>query len=70
MFVLSCKIDAAPCPLDMQDWINLDFVSYLAFFDITPVIILKVLSWGFGVVLLGFLLGYVVGVSLSLVRRI
>lgn len=32
--------------------------------------IIRVFSWGFGVVLLGFMMGYIVGVFVSLIKRI
>lgn len=38
-------------------------------FGITPPQIAKVIGWGFGVVLLGFFLGYVTSVAVGLIRK-
>lgn len=70
MLLLSCTTKQPPCPLLDQIWIESSTVSNLADVGITPEQILYVISWGFGVVLLGFLLGYGIGLALGLIKQV
>ncbi|MGJ7530412.1 hypothetical protein [Variovorax sp. GB1P17] len=70
MRFLVCTSDATPCPLDAQQWSTTAEILDPAQFGITPVEIAKVASWGFGFVLMGFLLGYVLGLALGLIKKV
>lgn len=70
MRFLVCTSDATPCPLEAQQWSTTAEVLDPAQFGITPETMGKAFSWGFGVVLLGFFLGYQVGVWLGVIKRV
>ena len=70
MLLLSCKTNAAPCPPGDQFWIESATISAAADVGITPEQILTVISWGFGVVLLGWLLGYGLGRALGIIKKV
>ena len=67
---LTCSSDATPCPPADQLWSTTAEILDPAQFGVTAVEILKVLTWGFGVVMFGFLLGYALGVALKLIRSV
>lgn len=67
---LVCTSEATPCPPEAQQWATTAEILDPAQFGITAVEIAKVFSWGFGAVLLGFFLGYQIGVALGLIKRI
>ena len=67
---LVCTSDASPCPPDAQVWSTTAEVLDPAQFGITPESILKAGSWGFGFVLLGWLLGYSVGVAIGVIKKV
>lgn len=69
MLLLSCKTNTNPCPLLDQVWIESATVFPLSDTGITTPEILYVITWGFGVVLLGWLLGYVLGLALGLIKK-
>lgn len=69
MLILACSSAAAPCPLADQIWIESASLSSLADVGITPDQIVYVIGWGFGVVLFGFLMGWVLGLALGLIKK-
>lgn len=71
MLLLSCSTQIQPCPVADQLWIDSATVATnLADVGITPAEIVYVIGWGFGVVLLGFLLGYGLGLALGLIKKV
>lgn len=70
MLLLSCSVDTNPCPVANQVWIQSSTVATLADVGITPDQILYVIGWGFGVVLMGWLLGYVLGLAVGLIKKV
>jgi hypothetical protein len=70
MRLLACVTDVIPCPVSDQAWIAASETFTLVDLGINSVAILQVFSWGFGVVLLGWLLGYACGVAVSIIRKI
>lgn len=70
MLFLVCNVETTPCPPEAQAWVSLSDPALLADLGITSGQILYVLTWGFGVVLLGFLLGWVLGIAVGLIRKI
>lgn len=70
MLLLSCSVDTNPCPTVYQVWVQSSTVSTLADVGITPDQIVYVVGWGFGVVLFGFLLGYVLGLAIGLINKV
>lgn len=69
MLLLSCKTFEAPCPVLDQVWIESSTISQYADVGITPEQIIYVIGWGFGVVLFGFLMGWVLGLALGLIKK-
>ena len=70
MLLLGCKSDINPCPLIDQIWVQSASLANFADSGITPEQMLYVVVWGFGVVLLGFLMGYVIGIALGLIKMV
>lgn len=70
MRFLACNIDISPCPFENQVWVTLAEFLDPALYGITSADILKVFSWGFGAVLLGFFLGYQLGLALGLIKKL
>lgn len=71
MLLLSCTTNNPPCPLLDQVWVDsATVVTNLADVGITPPQILYVITWGFGLVLLGWLLGYGLGLALGLIKKV
>ena len=70
MRFLVCTVDADPCPAG--NVASLPFLETVDFtsMGITSETLLYVYSWGFGVVLLGFLLGFGVAVAVAMVRKV
>lgn len=69
MLLLSCKTNFSPCPVGDQLWLESSAISSAADIGITHEQILYVISWGFGVVLTGYLIGYVLGLALGLIDK-
>ena len=69
MLLLSCTSDSVPCPPGYEVWIQSSSISIPADVGITPAEILYVIGWGFGVVLVGFLAGYGLGLALGLIKK-
>lgn len=70
MRFLVCTSDATPCPPTDQQWSTTAEVLDPAQFGITPEAIGKAFAWGFGAILLGWLLGYGVALALGLIRKV
>jgi hypothetical protein len=70
MRFLVCTTEANPCPAEAQTWSSTAEILDPAQFGVTGAEIAKVASWGFGFVLLFFLLGYSCGAVLGLIRRV
>lgn len=66
---LVCTSEAVPCPPESQMWSTTAEILDPAQFGITPEAILKAYAWGFGAVLSAFLIGYVIGLALGLIRK-
>lgn len=70
MLVLTCSTAVAPCPAADQFWRLSSEVVTVADFGVTTETILYVITWGFGVVLLGFLLGWGIGLAVGLIKKL
>lgn len=70
MLILTCSTLNNPCPPLEQGWIESSLISSPADVGITTAEVLYVVGWGFGVVLLGFLLGYGLGLALGLIKKV
>ena len=71
MRVLTCTVDQAICPPEYQVWIDLSQVLIdPSAFGITPESILLVASYGAVPVFGGYLLGYSIGLTKSMIRKI
>lgn len=70
MRFLTCSSDATPCPPEAQAWTATAEILDPSQFGITPTEIAKVATWGFGVVILGFFLGYQLGCYLGIIKRL
>lgn len=70
MRFLICTSDATPCPPMDQQWSTTAEVLDPAQFGITPEAIGNAFAWGFGAILLGWLLGYGVALALGLIRKV
>lgn len=70
MLFLVCVSDISPCPASDQLWMTTSQILDPALFGITSAEILKVFSWGFGAVLMGFFLGYQLGLALGLIKKL
>lgn len=70
MLLLTCSTLVAPCPIADQVWVASEAISSAADIGITPELIATVISWGFGVVLLGWVLGYGLGVTVGIIKKL
>lgn len=70
MRYLVCKVDADPCPADQVASVpfleTVDFASM----GITPEALVYVFSWGFGAVLMFFLIGLGIAYALGLIKKV
>lgn len=69
MKFLVCNSELTPCPPDAQVWSTTAEILDPAEFGIDAETITKVYGWGFGAVLGAFLIGYVLGIALGLIRK-
>lgn len=70
MRYLVCTVDADPCPPgSVASLPFLETVDFTAM-GVTPDAVLKLFAWGFGSVLLFFLLGFGVAVALGMIRKL
>jgi len=70
MRLLICTVDENPCQVVNQATMPVSDAFDPAFYGINATSIGHVYAWGFGAVLLCFVLGYVVGVAVSIVRKL
>lgn len=70
MRLVICTADENPCQLVNQATALLSDVLAPSVLGITPESIAHVFAWGFGSVLLMFLLGYAAGAAVGLVRKL
>ena len=70
MLVLTCTADTIPCPPSEQVWISLEALLDPALLGITPELVLKVISWGFGFVFSSFLMGWLLSIAVGMVRKL
>jgi len=69
MRYLVCIVDANPCPPESVQAVTFAETIDLPGMGVTPATFTKVYAMGFGAVLTAFMLGYVVGVVLGLIRK-
>ncbi|MBO0942958.1 hypothetical protein J1N44_14925 [Acidovorax temperans] len=69
MLVFTCTTETNPCPPSEQVWISLETLLDPALVGITPELVLKVISWGFGFVLSSFLIGWLLSIAVGMVRK-
>lgn len=70
MRILTCTSELNPCPPADQVWILLAEIIDPELVGITPAIVAKVMLWGFGFVFSAFLMGYVLSVSVGLIKKV
>jgi hypothetical protein len=67
--VLSCAVDAVPCPAESQVWVTVaETVDYAAL-GVTPAELLFTFTWGAGAVLALWAVGYAVGAAAKAIQR-
>ncbi|MDD0817248.1 hypothetical protein PSQ39_21620 [Curvibacter sp. HBC28] len=67
MNVVSCAVAAFPCPPESQTAIeSLDPATW----GVTPDAVLSVFSWGFGAVLMMWLIGFSLGAIITTLKKI
>lgn len=69
MRVLVCTVETVPCPPEATTSVALVDTVAPELFGITSESILNAYSWGFGSVLMFFLLGYGVGLALGVIKK-
>lgn len=70
MRYLVCTVDVDPCPVDRVAALPfLETVDFTAI-GLTPEALLYVFAWGFSAVLMSWLLGFGVALSISLIRKL
>lgn len=70
MRFLTCTVDLDPCPPENLSSLSLAETLDPALLGITPQGVLKVYSWGFGAVLVMWLIGYSIGLATGLIRKV
>ncbi|MBI2750978.1 MAG: hypothetical protein HYX43_17060 [Burkholderiales bacterium] len=70
MRVLVCTVDFDPCPPGNVSSIALNEAVDFAALGITPDQILYVCSWGVGVVLSLWAIGYAVGAGVAMIKKL
>lgn len=69
MRVLVCTVETLPCPPEAVTSVALVDTVAPELFGITPESITKAYSFGFGAVLMFYLIGYGVGLALGLIKN-
>lgn len=69
MQLLTCTVDTVPCPPESQQWSSVGTVFSAADLGIDASGIAHVYAWGFGVVLMAWLLGYGVSLAVGLIHK-
>ena len=70
MRFLVCTTDAQPCPASDQSWLSVAELIDPADLGITTDSLAHVYAWGFGSVLLAFLVGYALSVALNVLKKV
>jgi hypothetical protein len=70
MRFLICTVDVDPCPPANVASIALSDALDFAAMGITPEAVFYVFSWGFSVVLFGWVAGYGIGLAVGLIRKL
>jgi hypothetical protein len=70
MQLLTCSVDTVPCPPESQVWQSVGSVFSAADLGIDAAGIAHVYAWGFGAVLLAWLMGYGVSLAVGLIRKV
>lgn len=69
MRVLVCTVEVTPCPPENVTTVALVDTVAPELFGITPESILKAYSFGFGAVLMFWLIGYALGLGLGMIKK-
>ncbi|VTY21879.1 Uncharacterised protein [Xylophilus ampelinus] len=69
MRYLVCTVEANPCPPESVQAVTFAETIDLPGMGVTPATFTKVYAMGFGAVLTAFMLGYVLGIALGLIRK-
>jgi hypothetical protein len=70
MRLVVCTSDDTVCPPSNISTVALTEAMDPALLGINPESVAKVWAWGFGVVLLSFLLGYCVSLAIGVIRKV
>ena len=70
MKFLTCVTDVVPCPPADQVWTSLVELLDPELLGITPVIVAKVMLWGFGFVFGAWLMGYSLALATGMVKKL
>lgn len=69
MKLLACAENIDPCPVSAQVWIDASSMIDYGALGINAESIFRVTSWGFGVVLFSWAIGFAVGCAVRMVNR-
>lgn len=69
MKILACSQDIDPCPVAAQVWIDASSMIDFGALGITVESVLRVTSWGFGVVIAAWAIGYAAGCAIRMVNK-
>lgn len=69
MKVLACTVETNPCPAENMVWIDFSSALDFAAIGISSGSVLKAISFGFGVVLFSWSLGYATGLVKAVIRK-
>lgn len=70
MKFLTCVTDVVPCPPADQVWTSLVELLDPELLGITPLIVAKVILWGFGFVFGAWLMGYALALATGMVKKL
>ena len=70
MRFLVCVSEVSPCPPPDQVWTSVVDLIDPALLGITPVIVAKVMLWGFGFVFGAWLMGYSLALATGMVKKL
>lgn len=70
MKILACAENIDPCPIAKQVWIDASTMIDFGALGINAESIVRVTSWGFGVVLAAWAIGYAAGAVKRMVNKL
>ena len=70
MRFLVCVSEVVPCPSSDQVWTSVVDLIDPALLGITPLVVAKVMLWGFGFVFGAWLMGYSLSIALGMIKKI